>query len=398
MLIKKFSKKIVFLTKQSLKVLLMGLCYYVLTNAQQPTPTPLNRERVATPVETTRTAQKDAEEDEVIKVNSKLVVVPVSVIDNNGQPVKDLTAKDFRLEEEGQPQEISEISAAEQIPLEIALLIDISSSTNELFEYEKAAAARFLRNVMKAEDRASVLLIGEKAVFVQPRETAEKTAATLLTISPSKISTQTAFFDTVSVAVEYLKKNAPERSRRVILSLSDGADNWSSSTRTAEMKAWRDIDINTLTEKKRDEVAQQTDAAQRKAQDKILRDLQNADMVFYSVNPAGSSIKLNKIILRGQQGLQKFADETGGTAFLPQILQNNPREPLQGAENLKKNEEALEKIFRQIAAELRAQYLLQFYTEANFPNGKYVRLKATVKDKLNLRVKSRQGYFATTQQ
>jgi Ca-activated chloride channel family protein len=368
-----------------------------LSNAQQPTPTPTNRERVAVPQESPKSKEQgnSGGEDEVIKVNSKLVVVPVSVIDANGQPVMNLTVKDFRLEEEDKLQEITEISNAEQVPLEIALLIDVSSSTNSLFEYEKDAAARFLQGVMKSEDRASVFLVSENPILIQPRETSEKTTQNIKAIRPTK--NQTAFFDTVLLAVDYLKKNAPQRSRRVIVSLSDGADNWSKLTRDAETNAWRSVDFNALTSKKRNEIAQKTDAAQRTAQDKVLRELQNADTVFYSINPAGSSIKLNKIILRGQDGLQKFAVETGGTAFLPQILANLPNEPSQNAVIAKRNEDVLENIFRQIASELRAQYLLQFYSDTSFPNGKYVRLKAEVLSKPSLRVRARQGYFATTQ-
>ena len=370
--------------------ILLALCLLNPANAQQPTPSP-------SPKESPKTKEQVIEDDEVIKVDSRLVVVPVSVVDASGQPVMNLTAKDFRLEEEGRAQEIAEISTAEQVPLEIALLIDVSSSTNQLFEYEKSAAARFLKDVMKSQDRATVFLVGEKPVLIQPRDLAEKTASALQKINPAKAQTQTAFFDTVLAAVDYLKKNAPRNSRRVLLSLSDGADNWSSLTREAEMKAWRDVDVNILTQEKRNQIAQQSDAAQRRAQDKVLRDLQNADLIFYSINPAGSSVKLNKIILRGQNGLQKFADETGGTAFLPQILSDNPKTPLQSSENARKNEQELERIFRQIASELRSQYLLQFYSEGKFPNGKYVRLKASLPQQSNLRVKARQGYFATAQ-
>lgn len=398
MVIKNNSTNIPHLIRQHLMAALTIICCFILANAQQPTPTPTNRDRIATPAEFPRSVQPKADEDEVIKVNSKLVVVPVSVIDDNGQPVKDLAAKDFRLEEEGQPQEISEVSTAEQVPLEIALLIDVSSSVNPLFEYEKAAAARFLQSVMRSDDRASVFLVGETAVLAQPRDNAEKTAETIRNIMPTK--KYTAYFDAVSLATEYLRKTAPPRSRKVILSLSDGEDTYSKNTLTSYEGAYKEMDkkINTLTQDQRIEILNRYRIeALAKNYTRILRELQSADTVFYSVNPSGALLKINRISLRGQEGLQKFADETGGTAFLPLILPNISKEPLQGAENIKKNEEALEKIFQQIAAELRAQYLLQFYSEANFPSGKYVRLKAAVKNKLKLRVKARQGYFATTQ-
>src|SRR5215213_4451163 len=65
---------------------------------------------------------------DVVRVTSNLVMVPVSVTDQQGQAVQGLKVADFRLEEEGKQQEISGIGDPEQVPLAIALLFDISSS------------------------------------------------------------------------------------------------------------------------------------------------------------------------------------------------------------------------------------------------------------------------------
>lgn len=392
------------------KILFFVLSLTTFAVAQKPAPTPTpspqtpnNRQRIAPPQSSSvpkppDSTQKVEEDDQVISVNSRLVVVPVSVIDSNGQPVMSLKKENFRLEEEGRAQEIADISSAEQVPLEIVLLIDVSSSVNPLFEFEKDAAARFLQDVMKSNDRATVFLVGDQPVLVQPRDTSEKTANTIRTINPTK--NYTAFFDTVSSAIEYLKKNSPEKSRRVILSLSDGEDTYSKNTLTAYEGAYKELDkkINSLTQSQRVEILNRYRlAAQDRNYSKILRELQNADVVFYSVNPAGASLKINQISLRGQQGLQRFADETGGTAFLPKILPNDPAKPLESNGNTKQNAETLENIFRQIAAELRAQYLLQFYSESTFQPGKYVRLKVNLNQQSSFRVRSRQGYFAASQ-
>src|SRR5215467_6507175 len=56
---------------------------------------------------------------DVVKVTSNLVMVPVSVTDSEGRPIQGLQIPDFRLQEEGKPQEIAEIGDPEQIPLEI---------------------------------------------------------------------------------------------------------------------------------------------------------------------------------------------------------------------------------------------------------------------------------------
>ena len=88
-------------------------------NAQEVKPTP-------PPVE---------DDGEVIKVDSRLVVVPVSVLDVDGQPVTGLKAQDFRILEENKPQEVAQVSDAEKVPLEIALLFDISASTDTMFQF-----------------------------------------------------------------------------------------------------------------------------------------------------------------------------------------------------------------------------------------------------------------------
>ena len=109
------------------------------------------------------------------------------------------------------------------MPLEIALLFDVSSSVNPIFDLEEIAAAQFLQDVMRPEDRATIFLISERPILFQTRDTADKTSATISVISQS--NSLTAFYDTVTAAARYLNVNAKPQSRRVVLSLSDGEDN-----------------------------------------------------------------------------------------------------------------------------------------------------------------------------
>ena len=71
---------------------------------------------------------------DVVRVTSNLVMVPVSVTDSQGQAIQGLHIPDFRLEEEGKQREITEIGNPEQIPLDIAILFDISSSVGTSIE------------------------------------------------------------------------------------------------------------------------------------------------------------------------------------------------------------------------------------------------------------------------
>src|SRR5215211_7441982 len=193
------------------------------------------------------------EEDQVVKVESRLVIVPVSVTDSTGEAVKGLTANDFRVAEENRPQIIDSVGNAESVPLEIALLIDVSGSVNPLFEFEKKAAAQFLKTVMKPDDRATIFLIGDKPSAVLQSENAALAAARLQSVVPS--GKFTAFYDTVAAASKYLRQNAPVKSLRVIVALTDGEDNWSDLVRESEKATYRDVDVGKLTAEKRNQLA-----------------------------------------------------------------------------------------------------------------------------------------------
>lgn len=366
--------------KISIVSLILLFAFSAFAQTPKPTATP-----ATTPVE---------EEQEVVRVNSRLVVVPVSITDAAGQPVLGLKAQDFRVAEEGKPQEIAQVSDAEKVPLEIALLVDVSSSLNPLFKLQQETAAKFLHEVMRSDDRASVFLIGEKAVLAQPRDTAQKTAETIRNFqTPGKAVVATAFYDTITAATDYLRKNAPQRSRRVILVLSDGEDNFSVAVRAAEAKSIREIDINKLTLEELNKIAGRNDQAHRQAQTFVAKQLQNSDTVFYAINPAGNSIKYNKISRRAQTAMQTFSDQTGGTAYLPNFQSVALKDAVQNSYNVKFNEETLTKIFRQLANELQAQYLVQYYSDGDFSNDKYVKLDVGLRTASKHRVRARLGYF-----
>src|SRR2546428_8724409 len=125
-------------------------------------------------------------DEEIIKVSSRLVVVPASVTDANGQAVTGLTAKDFRVLEEGRQQVIENVGNADTVPLEIALLFDVSASTDTMFKFEQETAAKFLQDVMRPIDRATVFTIGAKSTLVAPRDTSERSIAAVRSIVPTK--------------------------------------------------------------------------------------------------------------------------------------------------------------------------------------------------------------------
>lgn len=357
-------------------VLACMLAIAVSTAAQTPTPTP------------------KADDDEIIKVESRLIVVPASVTDANGLPILGLKAADFRLSEENRPQTIDNVGTAENVPLEIALLFDISATTSPMFKFQQETAAKFLQEVLRPADRATIFTIGAKPILIQSRDTAEKAANAVKSIVPTKEFT--AFYDTVGEAAEYLRKNAPEGTRRVIVVISDGEDTNSSRISKAIQDGFKKVGerINTIDSKTLYQLTVNSrNEASIQERARVQRALQNADTVFYSINPAGSSFQLNKMSVFGQENMQRFADDTGGTAFLPKFQPIDTKDEYQNGNNSRKNAEILERIFRQLGNELRSQYLLQFYSDGDFPLNKFVKLSVGLQNRPDLRIRARQGYF-----
>ncbi|MBK8465259.1 MAG: VWA domain-containing protein [Chloracidobacterium sp.] len=337
---------------------------------------------------------KPKNDDEVIKVSSRLVVVPVSVTDANGNPVEGLTARDFRVLEEGKAQNIENVGSADKVPLEIALLFDVSASTDAMFKFQQETAAKFLREVLRPEDRATIYTIGQKPVLVQGRDVSERSIESVLTISATKGAT--AFFDTVSAAAKELRTKSPLGTRRVIVVISDGEDNFSEGLRMTQRVAESNISSGNPDPelKKVGKILALAQEKTKKAErSKVLKQLQDADSVFYSINPAGSSYQLNQISVFGQENMQTFADATGGSAYLPKFQPIDTKDALQNSGNTRKNKTTLDLIFRQLAGELRAQYLVQYYSEADFPVSKYVKLNVDVDNHGTPRVRARQGYY-----
>jgi len=325
-----------------------------------PTPTPIRPEDI-----------------DVVRVNSNLVMVPVAVVDPQGMPIHGLQISDFRLEEQGRQQEISQIGNPEDVPLDIALLFDISSSVSQkgFFEFQQKAAASFLKRVLKPADKAAVFTIADSPIMVAPLASAESTAATIVKIPAASVPVPTAFYDTVTAAAKYLMTASTTGRRRVVMVITDGDDNFS-----------RVVQELSVAEARASMKGQVTPAAARVslqvrhklAVEEVQRVVQQADAVFYSINPGGPSVRLNQISMRAEAGMESIAGATGGTAFIPD------------------GERDLERVFNEVAAELRGQYLLQYYSNSQAQGIEFRKIAVAVPTRKDARVRARQGYYPKT--
>jgi len=158
----------------------------------------------------------------------------------------------------------------------------------------------------------------------------------------------------------------------VILVISDGDDNFSTLVReltVAEVRA------SQRRETTRAEAKRSLDSRRERAVLDVQKAVQQADAAFYSVNPGGQSVHLNQISTRSQNAMRSIAESTGGTAFIPD------------------SESDLERVFGEVAAELRGQYLLQYYSDSKTPSVDFRTIKVGVPARPQIRVRARQGYY-----
>ncbi len=276
----------------------------------------------------------------VIRVSTNLVMVPVSVTDASGRTIANLGKDDFQIEEDGVIESISRIAEAGQSPLQLALLFDVSGSVNKRFDFEQQAATRFLQKIWKPGDAITIVSFSEEPhIGIRNSRSLTDALQDLQGLQPTE--SVTALYDSVVASARLLKSYATSESRQAEIVISDGEDNRSE----ASMK----------------------DA---------LREIQRCDTIFYSINPGGNSIRLNDISIRGQKDLVLLARETGGTAFVSDRASD------------------LDEIFGRIANELRAQYLLGYYSSNPRLDGQFRQIAVSIPKKPDLRVRSRQGYYA----
>jgi Ca-activated chloride channel family protein len=303
-------------------------------------------------------------EYEVVRITSNLVMVPVSVTDAQGQPILGLKQTDFQIEEDGRAQEIAQLGDPEQTPLDIALLIDVSGSVVARFDFEQQAAASFLKQVLKPEDRAAIFAIDQTPRMVQRLTTAAAAAQSLLTVKPA--NGYTAFFDSVLAASKYLDQSSSSGRRKILIVISDGDD------------TSRILDVSAAQNRKGDlQIIGQEAQLQliQRAQLDMQREVQRAEVTFYSINPSGQTMHLNVRTARSELGMERIAASTGGSAFVP------------------RDQTELAGIFNRIASEIRSQYLLQYYSNNQSGNRTFRRISVSAPTHAGLRVRAREGYY-----
>lgn len=162
--------------------------------------------------------QGEVVEGDVIRVNTTLVTIPVTVKDRSGRYLPDLGKDDFRIFEDGVEQRIAYFATVDQ-PFTVALVIDTSNSTNFKLEDIQNAAIAFV-NQLKPEDRVMVVSFDDQIrVLSEPTSDRE---ALVRAIRRTHNGGGTRLYDAVDqVLRERLKKI---EGRKAMVLFTDGVD------------------------------------------------------------------------------------------------------------------------------------------------------------------------------
>ncbi|HEV3199812.1 MAG TPA: VWA domain-containing protein [Bryobacteraceae bacterium] len=155
------------------------------------------------------------------RADTNLILVPVTVTDNRGSIVKGLDAASFTVLDNRQPQPIAAFYS-EDAPSSIGIVLDVSGSTKAILNQEKAALHAFLQ-FSNPEDDFFLVTVSTNPRVVADHVTDPNEIDDL--VRWEKAGGGTALCDTVYFALHQARLR--HKSRRALLVISDGMDNYS---------------------------------------------------------------------------------------------------------------------------------------------------------------------------
>ena len=166
------------------------------------------------------------DDDDVVRTNTDLVVLNLTVTNKSGQYVKGLKLSDFKIYEDGVEVKRDQIKSfsLQEAPYAAVVLLDSSGSMEERFTIARSAAIRFLDG-LRPEDMAAVYRFDSKVERVQDFSGGRDLAPTAYAIRAKGMTTLN---DAIVEAANSLASR-PEN-RKAIIILSDGADTYSKAT------------------------------------------------------------------------------------------------------------------------------------------------------------------------
>lgn len=158
---------------------------------------------------------------QTIQVESRLVNVALNVVDAQGAPVSGLTRDDFELTEDSRPQRIAVFEKESSTPLSIVLALDASESVLSDRNLEREAARKFLRGLVRTQDRVDLMAFSDSVdEVVSFTNNVHRVEAG---IGDIQRGSSTALYDAIYLASQRLGQAPPvSGERRVVVLITDG--------------------------------------------------------------------------------------------------------------------------------------------------------------------------------
>jgi Ca-activated chloride channel family protein len=180
-----------------------------------------NRTGAGTP-STPLTTPEEVGEDDVVRVDTELVTMNVSVIDRGtNRGLKGLVEGDFKLFEDGAEQQLAHFESA-SAPFNLILLIDLSTSTQEKIGLIREAALHFVA-AARPMDRIGIITFANIPIVVSPL-TSDRAALRQRIGAIQQPKGSTKLYDSLAFAMDQVLKDSKDSRRNAIVLMSDGLD------------------------------------------------------------------------------------------------------------------------------------------------------------------------------
>jgi Ca-activated chloride channel family protein len=287
-----------------------------------------------------------------------LVPLHVTVTNRDRVPVTDLTRDDFILYEDGVLQTITHFSR-KQVPLAVALVVDLSFSMNGRKLDFATDAARGLLSRLEPGDRVALYAFDDEIRAVLPF-TSDR-ARVRNELAQLELGGGTALFDTLLKALDGLER---ERAKRVVIVVSDGEDYHSKAK--LEDVLGRAARLDTL--------IYAIGVSGRRMQGKMPE-----HWAAQLMGPAMPAHWAQKLRLRGIKYLRRLAEVSGGVLYMPRY------------------EDELPYVYRHIHEDLKNQYELGYYSSNKDARGAFRRVSLYLTTD-GYDARTREGYYADSGQ
>jgi Ca-activated chloride channel homolog len=309
-------------------------------------------------------AEAQDPDDEVVRVETSEVLLPVTVRDAGGALVADLKREDFRVYEDGREQPLSDL-ALRQVPVDVALLVDASSSVAASFEDFRRAAEEFAAR-LGAEDRFCLVKFDDRIELLLDWTRSEPQLRRALRRLTTGVFTR--FHDALALSA---REQFPKNQRRhALVVLSDGVDsNRGAASAEDALRSLLESQVSVYV------IANtEIERARKRAELDSLLSGGDASVRFNELR-IGDLRESLRVLDRSERGLEQLTRATGGRLYRPAEFS------------------ALDRVYTEIAEELRRQYALYYTPTDAARDGRFRRVRVEIAGR-PYQVSTRIGYFA----